>query len=561
MQRLPDMKYSSSINQNVQNVFGGLNHRRAASDGDIYDMKNMTSDEYPLVTPRPPRYEAETITDPNGVFALDGLVIVAGTTVYYKDKEVAGKTIDTFETTLTTDANGKSKFTKKTGTKQVSIGDSPKTFVALGSKVVILPDKVFFDTAADTPELIDIESKVTVEVRFQGQTTASSEESNTIYNADIFWSKFFKVGDAVTISGCEKHPENNATFIVREIDDHNLRFYDNSFKLSQTTTGGLTYYTETSVVTITRAMPDMDFICENDNRLWGCKGDTVYCCKLGDLTNWNVFDGIASDSWAVDVGTPGDFTGCYTYLGYPCFFKEDVIYKVYGDMPSNFQLIRSASLGVKKGNGKSLAVAGEVLFYMSRTGIVAYSGSTPQDIFLSFGGESFSDCVAGSNGRKYYVSMKKQDGTYTLAVYDTSFNMWHLEDNIQAVGFCWYNGLYILSNDGSLYLIGDNAQSTEKVKSSVTFAPFTYGTARKKGVSKLGITCELDPGSTLEVKINYDSSESWQTVSILEGSKRKSFYLPLIPRRCDHFSLKLEGKGKWRLYSLTKEYHYGSMNK
>ncbi len=531
MKALPDMKYSGSIQSSTQRAFGGLNHRSSAADGEIYDMENMTSDEYPLVTPRAPRYVIEKIDKPNGIYSLDGLLLVAGETVYYKNKEIG------------------------------TVSDGKKTICALGSKIVILPDKVYYDTADGN--FAEIEKTWKGQPVFQGGSYGGQTAvANTIYQKDTNWSDFFKVGDAVAISGATKHPENNKTVIVREIDGSSLRFYENTF----TITNGLTKYSEETEITISRTMPDLDFICENDNRLWGCKGDTVYASKLGDLTNWNVFDGIASDSYAVDVGTPGDFTGCFTYLGYPCFFKDDVIYKVYGDKPSNFQLIRSASLGVSEGNEKSLAVAGEILFYMSRTGIVAYSGSTPQDVFLPFGDEKYNNCVAGSDGKKYYVSMQKRNSEYILAVFDTSFNTWHIEDDVNAVGFAWYNGLYILSDDGTLRLVGnapevpDGAEKEKSVSSSVTFAPFTYGTSRKKGVSKIGISCELEKNAEIRVEIEYDSSGEWQTVSKLDTPERRSFYLPVIPHRCDHYRLKLSGKGKWRLFSLTKEYYYGSMN-
>ena len=29
-------------------------------------------------------------------------------------------------------------------------------------------------------------------------------------------------------------------------------------------------------VTLARTVPSMDFICVNENRMWGCKGDTIY---------------------------------------------------------------------------------------------------------------------------------------------------------------------------------------------------------------------------------------------------------------------------------------------
>ena len=42
-----------------------------------------------------------------------------------------------------------------------------------------------------------------------------------------------------------------------------------------------------------------------------------------------------------------------------------------------------------------------------------------------------------------------------------------------------------------------------------------------------------------------------------EGEKR-SYYLPIIPRRGDHYRMKIVGKGGCRIYSLVREYYSGS---
>ena len=51
-------------------------------------------------------------------------------------------------------------------------------------------------------------------------------------------------------------------------------------------------------VTVARKMPNMDYIVESENRLWGCRyGDSIdgqivneiYACKLGDFKNWQCF--------------------------------------------------------------------------------------------------------------------------------------------------------------------------------------------------------------------------------------------------------------------------------
>ncbi len=85
-------------------------------------------------------------------------------------------------------------------------------------------------------------------------------------------------------------------------------------------------------VKLERRVPDLDFVTEQGNRVWGCsrKENSIYACALGDPTNWYSYRGIASDSYAVSVGSDGAFTGAASCLGYLLFFKENCIHKLYG---------------------------------------------------------------------------------------------------------------------------------------------------------------------------------------------------------------------------------------
>ena len=79
-------------------------------------------------------------------------------------------------------------------------------------------------------------------------------------------------------------------------------------------------------VQLERRVPDLDFVTECDNRVWGCSSreNVIYACKLGDPTNWFSYRGIAADSYAVTVGSDGAFTGAATCMGYALFFKENI---------------------------------------------------------------------------------------------------------------------------------------------------------------------------------------------------------------------------------------------
>jgi hypothetical protein len=70
------------------------------------------------------------------------------------------------------------------------------------------------------------------------------------------------------------------TIVIQEIseDKKTLIFYENSFTVGE----------EEAEVTIARVMSDLEYVCENENRLWGVGGNTIYSSKLGDPFNWNV---------------------------------------------------------------------------------------------------------------------------------------------------------------------------------------------------------------------------------------------------------------------------------
>lgn len=522
---LPDMVHSDGIRKYGQTSFGGYDHRLAAGDGTLWDMKNLTSDLAPLLSARRPRYLVKTLGKPNGLYAKDGLYWVDGTGFY------AG------------------------GEKKGDVADGRKQFAALGAYIIILPDKAYYNRL--TGEFGGLEESWSGSAKLQDGTYAEEEaEANTIYASGADWDSIFKVGDAVTISGAKTHESNNQTIVIREIDGDNLRFYENSFTINK---GG-----DTEELTVRREVPELDFLCENENRLWGCKGDTIYASKLGDPFNWNVFDGVSTDSYAVDVGSAGDFTGCFAYRGYPVFFKEEQIYKVYGDKPSNFQVMSSASLGVEAGSYASLAIAGETLYYLSRVGVVAYSGGIPQSVAAPFGTDRYRNGVAGSDGVKYYVSLEDSTGGHTLFVYDTQKGVWHKEDSLEAVGFGWDAELYFLGADGRLWLNGNTRTVPEEatpegaVESMAEFADFTEGDANKKGTAKLQVRMELDAGASVKIEMQFDSDGKWREVTTLSATVKRSFYLPIIPRRSDHFRIRFSGTGGWRLYSLVRESYSGS---
>ena len=528
---LPNVRYADGIHKYKQIRFDGLNHNLGAQDGELFDMQNMTSDYYPLLASRSARYLYMKLGNPGGIFSWKKLCWVDNGQFYY-DGVVKGAVLP-----------------------------GEKTFSAMGSNIMIMPDKCFYNVDTDTFGSMEV-TWTGVMLRFcDGKLFDEDAKANCIQADGVNWENYFRVGDAVFISGCTKVTGNNKSDIIRAIDGDKLYFYEYAFDLENGNG-----YEETGVMSISRTVPDMKFLCEINNRIWGCTDDSIYCCKLDDIFNWNIYDGLDSDAWAITPTAPGKFTGCRAYGGYPIFYKEDHFYKIYGSVPSSFTPIGSATLGLAEGSDGSLAVAGETLFYLSMNGIVAYTGGVPQSVGEAFGLQRFKNAVAGSDGLKYYVSMQDSTGTWWLYVYDTQKGVWHKEDQTHVTHFARVDGnLYFLNDSGEIWIIPSGGElpkeavREEAVQWAAEFADFTGNDPNKKAAGKIQIRLELEEGATAQVWMQFDSDGKWERTGQEMGTGvKRSYYLPIVPRRCDHYKLKITGSGECRIYSISREVAPGS---
>ena len=620
-------------------VFSGYNHNLRINDGEFYDMKNLTSSYYPVLSPRSKRGTYISVSNPLGMIAKDSLCYVDGDSFYINQYKIDGLKLDE---------------------------NTAKTLVSMGAYVVIFPDRKWVNTAkfdgtsfnptdyegnvdgygdidakydtADDGEggyvwtkftlctadgssyddmykgdeepaytTIDGEGNMKKEEPPSGQLwldTSSTPHSLKMYNASSgMWvsiattyikiaspgiSDQFEVFDGIKISGlgdgnvlndANAQDENgNYAELAGHTREQLADLEGSAVVWAKNKDGDEDYIVVVGVldeektinnkITITRKAPEMDFVIESQNRLWGCKygivdGETVneiYVSKQGDFKNWNCFMGTAQDSYSASCGTDGAFTGAITHLGYPLFFKEGFMHKVYGNFPANFQIQTTACRGVQKGCHNSLAIVNEVLYYKSRSGIMAYDGSLPTEVSYALGEVSYDNAVACGHGNKYYISMRSGD-EYTLFVYDTKRGVWLKEDNTQVDMFCsCREELYYIPHGESVIktMFGSGEQDTDPVKWMAETGVLSVSSPDKKYISRLNVRMSLAIGTRVYFYIQYDSMGEWEHICSMAGTALRTFTAPIRPKRCDHMRLRIVGEGDAKIYSITKTIEQGS---
>ena len=562
-------------------VFGGYNHNLRIGEGEFYDMTNLSSDNYPVLSPRPKRGIYATPSSPRGMTEKDSLCYVDGEDFIINGYRVA-----------------------------MGLNDEPKTLIPMGAYVIIMPDKKYINTNPKDGgghEHGEIEASVTTSstVTFSlckvdgaeygnvpTQATAPTNPENMALWIDTsetphqlkqyssttsMWSVIattyikisatgigtpFSVNDGVSISGVADTAlsDLNASMVIWAKGDNYIVVTGILDKVT----------TQEAAITVTRRMPNMDFIIESGNRLWGCRyGEAVngeivneiYASKLGDFKNWNCFAGISTDSYVASVGTDGQFTGAITHLGFPIFFKENYMHKVYGNYPANYQIQTTACRGVQKGSERSLAIVNEVLYYKARSSVCAYDGSLPVEISSALGDVSYGNAVAGTLGNKYYISMSDDSNGYHLFVYDTKKGMWHREDDTQASAFCNCRGdlYYIDYADKQIKTIkGTGVTEVDPIRWKAITGIIGTDSPDKKYISRMDVRMSLEVGTRVTFFAEYDSCGEWEHLFTMAGTSLRSFAIPIRPKRCDHLRLRIEGIGEAKVFSICKTIEQGS---
>lgn len=510
---LPHIQMMPSKGTTTTQQFYGLNQNLMTNEGEWAAMRNISDRYYPAIASRPNRGTIEqTMENPKGIFYKNGLFYIDGTKAYYK------------------------------GTEKFTVTDSDKLIVGLGAYICVFPDGIIYNTYKDTTETITAKYTQSGTVTF----APLSEKSVFTKITATGIGKTFATADNVTIAGCT-NSSYNGTHIISESDTDYI-VISGSLDASFTQSSGLTFE---------RKMPELEFVTEKDNRLYGCSSANheVYTCKQGDPKNWYNYESGSDMAWAATVGSDGDFTACVKYSSSVLFFKENAVHILRGEKPSNYSLTEKELPGVRKGCDRSVVNINDTLYYVGRNGVYAYDGAIPQKISSNIP-EDISDAVACKYNSKLYISCKLK-GVQTVLVYDPRTNIWDVE-NEETFKFAAFS-------DGMLHYIDADNQLTsiegsrdEVIEWFLETGDKTDSMLNMKHVSKLKLNLWLAAGTELRALIKCDDEPIWQDKGYIRSTVNKTYTLPIIPRRCSKYRIRLEGKGEFKLLGMSRDIEQGS---
>lgn len=581
-------------------VFYGLNRGLRIADGEWNREENLSSREFPLLAPRPLRGVVSTLTEPQGVLMKDSLAIIDNGRFYYNGAE-----------------------------QDISLDGSysgRRQMVSMGAYICVFPDKVYFNTA-------DFTDKGSMEARYSSSgsvrytpctltgdgitadyvgaeapsdplngeywiNTSGSVHGLYVYSAGLgVWQavavsyvkitfasqgsipRLFSLYDGITITGCavpsgggvlraEMESLCGSKIIYGIGGEENGEsdyiivsgFLDNAVTQSSGT------------VSLSREVPETDYVIEAGNRLWGCRfGNNgsenvngIYASALGDFRNWSRYMGVSTDSYAVSVGSDGPFTGAVNYLGSPCFFKENCLHRVTVSAVGAHSVAETRLRGPARGCGESLCIVDEVLYYLGAGGVCGWQGAFPEEISGALGDGRYFNAAAGTLNGKYYLSAQGEDGEWEMLCYDARRGIWHREDGTHALMFApAERDLYFVSAlPGGGYAL-NTALGTEGTKETAISwtaesGVMYYEYPGSKYLSRFVIRARLPEGAALDIYLQYDSSGDWVHSGHISLSGLGSAAVPIRPRRCDHLKLRLTAEGEVKVFSISRILERGS---
>jgi len=584
-------------NTSLISSFRGINRRCAGEKGEFVKAQNVTADEYPcLASQKAPKTIKLTDSDGNEITNIRAVLCpedgfdqtftgVAGTSFYYKGEKIP------FYCDAYIPSKGRVELTKMNGNIIICCYNNFSDRCMLyynylkhtpyeertSAGHVIRVDCAYFIT----PIPYGLKSLPAAISKYEDHSYRIYADSEALLNS-------FKVGDSIVLCNLKSQYNNSSGIteyqyarntLIREsrysaadstdevscivtavnlnksasyldyaaYNVHGERvaakgYIDFSYNSNQRITDRLHYGP-----VFRKALPVMNSVCVHNNRLWGVNpnGEYIYASKLGDFKNFNSFNGVATDSYYVGIGSGGGFTGIVSYRNYVIAFKENCLHIISGTVPSNFSIARNVD-GIGCIDIRSCAQVGGYLYFLSKDGFYRFDGVGFENISKKLAADFVSAVGIGKNN-KYYVYATSSEGTGELFVFDARYQLWHsMSTSGEIAGF--------FDDHGKLYAGGDNSILSFFAEDSSAWelesCEFFQEDCSNSHPNYLWIRAKIDKGKTIRIYSSCDGEKFCEHQSCEGTGKLHIYSIPLRWHNTKSHKIRLVGNGNTILYDI-----------
>ena len=565
-------KYSDGIKTVVQTNFGGIDKRAGARDGAIFDMLNMTSDHYPVLSTREARAPYNAYINMMTELLVDGMYEL------YSVCDVSDRPYCIFThyndpgwniVVCMVDDEGSVKRCRLSLSEREEWRPGELHSVAFNNMLVVFAggeaERVRYDSNKNAlySERLDSCYEDRFYVYFMALSNVRLELPIDPSLQDEYTSRF-GVGDKVKVTTSDGY-DGYLTVRKSVVDLSAQREYAWIVELDWA--DGFCFKNEDGSypdgemfnISIGISIPTFEHVCVNRDRIWGAVGNELYACASCDPRFWFRYDGTAADSFYAQIPDVSSFTGIASYCNSVYFFTAENVYRMYGTTPDVFSIAPLGIYGMHGTESRSVAVALGMLFYNSTQGVVSCDGDSARVIGYPLGDDMPLSAIGGGFANKYYMAF--QDKMY---VFNIEYSTWQLySDNVHITDVKAFDGrVVIFEGEYATYINKKEEETTwssdEKRQSVVEFADISEGSLWGVCPAEFAFCAWLGEGASLKLSISYEGGE-WKEIHSTDKVGKHTHRVRFAPReRVDYYRLRLDGVGEWKLYSLGRSYSVNS---
>ena len=577
-------------------AFGGLNKRYTLDSGDLTMESNISTNEYPYLTPS---NRKKVVKDgyefPISMAAFDDFIVV----VYYINACILVDYItakgDVHTGILESNADkAKATMDMPRSIVQFNVYDTPTDPITgqFVKKLLFFPDKASMFMKIETVDSfddIDIDTadinvmyckkngnyktyaviKVTKKTDGDGKVTYSREltvngDINIFHcdGMDVLVKEFTPTEDSDTPPDTASHNyyyRNKATSEVYRWVDDGSDSENSGWKIS-----------------IPPTMPDIKYATVHLSRVFGVDDDRVYASGYNDYTNWNL-DTIdeynEANAWCSpsqsNTKAGGNFTGITAFQNHIICFKHDFMHEIY-NTKNPFRLQDIYAEGTI--DNRTIQDVDGKLIFVSEDDVKIYTGSNPRIIGYNLNFPRYEYAVAGTDNRNYYLYCEDYLANKHLFVYDTYTDLWSEQSINSRVWSFAHNkkGMYMLCENGAVYKLDTYYYNHEW---SFETDLITNKTVNIKHIKKLQMLVDIpekvnnvpnyaddkQTPANMRVYVLYDdevfddmTAEDKEKRLVYTSNKYGRLPIRIKPRKTANYGFKLhfEGAGYVKLYEL-----------